>query len=53
MFVHDELEVGSSWQHSQNLTIQRQSSYGLLTPAVRFNTELMCGVCVEEEEGWR
>ena len=27
MFVHNELEVGSSWQHSQNLIIQQQSSY--------------------------
>ena len=29
MFVHNELEVGSSRQHSQNLTIERQSSYSL------------------------
>ena len=30
MFVHNELEVGSSRQHSQNLTIERQSSYNSL-----------------------
>ena len=28
MFVHDGLQVGGSRQHSLNLTIQRQSSYG-------------------------
>ena len=29
MFVHDALEFGNSWQHSQNLTIQQQSSYNI------------------------